>query len=71
MQSEFEKKLDEARDIIEKLSGAYDDEISEKNDRIKELEEEVEQLKSDYEELENTNKELQEKIDEFEIETSN
>jgi len=34
-------------------------------------EEELEQVKSDYEELEQQNSELQEKVDEFERETSN
>lgn len=51
MQTEFEKKLDEARKIIETLSSAHEDDINEKNDKIKELENRIEELEDDNEAL--------------------
>jgi prefoldin subunit 5 len=51
MQTEFEKKLDEAREIIETLSSAYDDELEEKNDKITELENRIEELEDDNESM--------------------
>lgn len=61
--TEFEKKLDDARDIIETLSSAHEDEIEEKNDEIKDLENEVADLKQEV-------KDLQDTIDEHDRETA-
>lgn len=60
---EFEKKLDDAREIIDTLSSAHEDEIEEKNGEIKDLENEVADLKQEI-------KDLQDTIDEHDRETA-
>ena len=49
--NEFEKKLDDAREIIDTLSSAHEDEIEEKNGEITELENRIEELEDDNESM--------------------